>query len=1359
MAVAGPKAVTAQADVITPATVAPDTLAGPALAREAAAGRAAPGSRPSQAAGGPPSARRLPPSRVPAVISSRPVLPQAVRAELARPGQRLDNSVRARMEQLFGEDLGQVRVHADGPAAWSARAIKARAYTVGEHVVFASGRFAPNTAAGHQLLAHELTHVIQQRDVNGGGPPPGHPALEREAALTPATAVTGAGSVGLALAADTGVATPEDIEAYQRLRELQEQADTRASTLMEGVIRKRLALWDAAQERAAQELPAKESPAPALAPAAPAKTHEERRQEMEGLYRGDLVVAVGYAVDEKGQLHQLVTTSKGRHRKLVDRGPDESWVKAVRRRKGDPIPPIPPAPPAGQLAAQHQGGEPDAEPQRRRTAEEAFRDAEARLVSHAARYKLRLLAVGASSDICPHCASKLGLVGSTTASPRAKDPLRENVSANVTPSLEAIKNLPPGPARRDPVVQRLPAAPARPATPARPAAPASPAAPAKQAAAGSAALQADSADTEVLQHAQMTSAPVPTPPPAPTSAPPPAATPAPAPTPKVTVQTTGDLEKVTRTRVTDASTDTSKQVTTSTTTAGLGGVSGRTERLESREGTGTKTGASAGVGRGSGSLLVSRGRDESRGTFDQEGRLVSGTQASSTASGGLIAGPQGMGAAGSASVQHATVYGNSFSTRRSIGGHAQVVVSAKRMPDSDPPQFQMVVTITVAATAQAGAGLGQRATGSASVSLSGAVTGSFVHVFSVADTTRYLGVLDRGGAGEVSGAEQELRVVQLVSKGSVDEARQLLTTLASAVSAKNAAALAPGEQATVAVEGSAAGSLGVGSGGKAPVGLTVSFSKSKSLRRTVARQDDAVLITVEVVAGTGGEVGASGSYGAVGGGLSYAKSTSAGRMVTFRLNPKDSDYQATFDRVLAADTADQLTALAAAEPGRVQGTGTSRGWSTTVTPSVSVAGADVSIATTHAYMEKVTRDAAGTRKEFAGSSGGGVDVGITHGPKLSYRTEQSVAAAVGPGGTASGDVSTTTSQTDFGASVRALGQTVEKSPIAGLLGIATGGTSLLQASTDVAGMKLSDADFAAISAVSHDRGRWEHAFRGRVNQSLMAWRALGRQIAASGGDRETMSRAMAEYASANDQASDAIQAVVRPRGQGEGGIRYEWPGTLASEQAAFESIVVGDRLSRYQAQAASGAFEPALAGLTADNARLGKVAKAIVATADQFSDSAAVAEMLRRIGDAQTAMRAEIRKLRAALGPAKPGPGTPQEVSQGAPAQADDQARQERNAKIDTLIPALLTLRDKENAIFAEVRAELDHPPWYRGSDVIGVILKLTTLDPLYARWDELVSQLRAVFQERGEDGSRADHYGPDRKTLQELRHHPKLAN
>jgi outer membrane protein OmpA-like peptidoglycan-associated protein len=102
----------------------------------------------------------------------RAVAPPVVHDVLRCAGKPLDAETQQTMSTRFGQDFSQVRVHSDPQAAESARAIGARAYTVGPNIVFGAGRYQPGSPAGRQLLAHELTHVRQQR--TGAIPMPGH---------------------------------------------------------------------------------------------------------------------------------------------------------------------------------------------------------------------------------------------------------------------------------------------------------------------------------------------------------------------------------------------------------------------------------------------------------------------------------------------------------------------------------------------------------------------------------------------------------------------------------------------------------------------------------------------------------------------------------------------------------------------------------------------------------------------------------------------------------------------------------------------------------------------------------------------------------------------------------------------------------------------------------------------------------------------------------------------------------------------------------------------------------------------------------------------------------------------------------
>src|SRR5205814_8162767 len=87
------------------------------------------------------------------------VAPASVDQALASPGRPLEPALRQDMEQRFGHDFSEVRVHSGETAEQSAQDVSALAYTVGENIVFGANRFTPGTHEGRRLLAHELTHV------------------------------------------------------------------------------------------------------------------------------------------------------------------------------------------------------------------------------------------------------------------------------------------------------------------------------------------------------------------------------------------------------------------------------------------------------------------------------------------------------------------------------------------------------------------------------------------------------------------------------------------------------------------------------------------------------------------------------------------------------------------------------------------------------------------------------------------------------------------------------------------------------------------------------------------------------------------------------------------------------------------------------------------------------------------------------------------------------------------------------------------------------------------------------------------------------------------------------------------------
>ncbi len=104
-------------------------------------------------------------------------------------GKPLEADTRSDMESRLGHDFSDVRVHTDSQASDSAKSVNAHAYTVGSNIVFQRDAYDPGSDSGKHMLAHELTHVVQQRSgpvegtATGGGVAVSHPSdrFEREA--------------------------------------------------------------------------------------------------------------------------------------------------------------------------------------------------------------------------------------------------------------------------------------------------------------------------------------------------------------------------------------------------------------------------------------------------------------------------------------------------------------------------------------------------------------------------------------------------------------------------------------------------------------------------------------------------------------------------------------------------------------------------------------------------------------------------------------------------------------------------------------------------------------------------------------------------------------------------------------------------------------------------------------------------------------------------------------------------------------------------------------------------------------------------------------------------------------------------
>ncbi len=150
--------------------------------------------------------------RVSEQVMAKPAHHAVEGAALGSRGQQMDGATRRAMEGRFGHDFSGVRVRTDALAGETMRSLRARACTVGEEIAFAPGQYRPESREGARLLAHELTHVVQQRR---GGPAPVRDRAapsEREAERAAQAVETGAPFPALTQGTSVGAAFQPDDE-------------------------------------------------------------------------------------------------------------------------------------------------------------------------------------------------------------------------------------------------------------------------------------------------------------------------------------------------------------------------------------------------------------------------------------------------------------------------------------------------------------------------------------------------------------------------------------------------------------------------------------------------------------------------------------------------------------------------------------------------------------------------------------------------------------------------------------------------------------------------------------------------------------------------------------------------------------------------------------------------------------------------------------------------------------------------------------------------------------------------------------------------------------------------------------------
>ena len=321
-----------------------------------------------------------------------------------------------------------------------------------------------------------------------------------------------------------------------------------------------------------------------------------------------------------------------------------------------------------------------------------------------------------------------------------------------------------------------------------------------------------------------------------------------------------------------------------------------------------------------------------------------------------------------------------------------------------------------------------------------------------------------------------------------------------------------------------------------------------------------------------------------------------------------------------------------------------------------------------------------------------------------------------------------------------------KDPVTTVTGVLSGKTKVLQEREDKSGAALTDDSFARLAALAEDGRAWDRAWNADVG-AFIDWQKTRNKVLAAQGDRNRISRAIAEFESEGSGRSSTVERAL-----GKTGIAFEFPDAIADQKPVYDALIVGNPIGHARELAQRGQQEAVLNELNAANDKLGKLIDAANAHGQAFESSAKLAEMLNRVTDRRGQLRGEIRQLTRGAKPQAADPAPKPEIGPPTEQQAADAEakKQGDTAELETrrqqLIADCSLLRRKEAADFAYVRQEMDSWHFDHLSASIDMAQHLKRTKDSYSGWQESIQKLKTTYQELGQDPTQADALAPDRR-------------
>lgn len=745
----------------------------------------------------------------------------------------------------------------------------------------------------------------------------------------------------------------------------------------------------------------------------------------------------------------------------------------------------------------------------------------------------------------------------------------------------------------------------------------------------------------------------------------------------------------------------------------------------------TKTSGAA-LERGDGKAGVTRTSGTS--SKDAAGNRSSDT---STHKAGVVAGPDGMGAYTDHERKTETQSAKGLKTGAVLGLSANITCNVKPVDGSNPAQYDVLLKVDLGVRAGVSAGYDKEAAkgeedrtrGTAGVSASGSdrVYLNASHRLDAAQTEAYTAALKTG-----SGTQKEFAIIRTGLAKGWDAARDLyLGASGRAFAPKEADKLKAGESIEVGRQTQVGGKGSVNvKGGGFGVGAEVGHERGHDESLKVTKEKDGSL-SYDAKHGDSAKTSVGGSVGAgvVEGSFGHSSSHATSTGLKIRIDPKAANAAALQAELAACGNQAALDAFAKAHPETVQEKTRAVQDDEKQSVGVGIGGTKVGMNFGHGVGQTVTTDKDGKLKQktVAGSSEGGIELGVGK-YKVGASSKEQATATVDGSGNAALDVTRTDKSTDtvkwLEANVPFAGGKKE----GGALAKATGGQAPADTDqTDVSGIALQGGDLEYLGYLACNQwNKWMAACRSP--RELDDWAKAGRKIKAAGGDKAVVAEQLARFVGADSSSrGHVIDSALRPSADDmSGGARYEFPGGLAARKASYEATVIA-------------ASEAEVADLAkTDAAKAGEKGQALLRELDslyagvsstEFTNARTKAEMLSSI----TARKA---KVQAALRVAGGG-------------QADAPSVKENVERYNALLSNCQRYQRSESEIFGKIEKTFESGFFKSGQPNLSETIDNTTLinelRGIYTLWDKDYDEMAALAQEGGFGKDIYWKYKPDR--------------